>query len=110
MTGVSLFGGLERAGNVAHWAHLGGFAGAALYLAVMERMSPARRFQKESRPSRPGLLGERAALEKWSRIRGDEMHEVNRTELERIRRILDERGVAGLTSDDRAFLERFSPR
>ena len=110
MTGVSLFGGLERSGNVAHWAHLGGFAGAALYLAVMERMSPARRFRQESRPARPGLLGERASLEKWSRIRGDDMHEVNRTELERIRRILNERGVAGLSSDDRAFLERFSPR
>jgi hypothetical protein len=38
------------------------------------------------------------------------MHEVNRTELERIRAILKERGVAGLSSDDRAFLERFSPR
>ena len=110
MTGVSLFGGLEGAGNVAHWAHLGGFAGAALYLAVMERTSPARRFRQESRPARPGLLGERAALEKWSRIRGDELHEVNRAELDRIRGILNERGVAGLTPDDRAFLERFSPR
>jgi hypothetical protein len=95
---------------VAHWAHLGGFAGAALYLAVMERMSPARRFRQESRPALPGLLGERAALETWSRIRGDELHEVNRAKLDRIRRILDERGVAGLTPDDRAFLERFSPR
>ena len=110
MTGVSLFGGLGQRGNVAHWAHLGGFAGAALYLAVMERFSPARRFRAESTTPRAPRLGERASLEKWARIRGDELHEVNRSELERIRRILAEQGAAGLSADERAFLDRFSTR
>jgi membrane associated rhomboid family serine protease len=116
MTGVSLFGGLGRVGNVAHWAHLGGFAGAALYLAVLDRLSPSRQFKAASRSGggaagrvlRPGILGERAALEKWSRIRGDDLHEVNRAELERIRRIITERGVSALSADERAFLDRFS--
>jgi membrane associated rhomboid family serine protease len=110
MTAVSLFGGLGQMGNVAHWAHLGGFAGAALYLAVIERISPARQFRAESRVPLPGRLGERATLEKWSRIRGDSLHEVNRSELERIQRVLAERGMSGLTADERAFMERFSPR
>ncbi len=110
MTGVSLFGGIGRVGNVAHWAHLGGFAGAALYLALMERFSPARRFQQRVAPAKSGRIGDRAALERWSRIRGDDLHEVNRTELERIQRVLSEQGPGGLTADDRAFLERFSTR
>src|SRR4029079_18573037 len=66
MTAVSIFGGLGQMGNVAHWAHLGGFAGAALYLAVMERFSPAQRFRAETRPPLASRLGERATLEKWS--------------------------------------------
>lgn len=111
MAAVSLFGGLGRVGNVAHWAHLGGFAGAALYLALIDRFSPGRRFRAaNSTPPKPGLLGERGALERWNRIRGEDLHEVNRTELERIRRVLVEHGVAGLTADDRSFLERFSSR
>ena len=111
MTAVSLFGGLGQMGNVAHWAHLGGFAGAALYLAVMERFSPAQRFRSVSRAAPlPNRLGDRATVEKWSRIRGDQLHEVNRTELERIQRVLAERGVGGLSADERAFLERFSTR
>lgn len=110
MTGVSLFGGLSRAGNVAHWAHLGGFAGAALYLAFIERYSPARRFRQSAATARPGRISDRATLERWSRIRGDDLHEVNRSELERIQRLMAERGLGALTADDRAFLERFSTR
>lgn len=110
MTAVSLFGGLGRMGNVAHWAHLGGFAGAALYLAVMERLSPAQRFRSASRAPLASRLGDRATMEKWSRIQGDQLHEVNRTELERIRQVLAEHGVGGLSADERAFLERFSTR
>jgi membrane associated rhomboid family serine protease len=110
MTGVSLFGGLGQMGNVAHWAHLGGFAGAALYLAVMERFSPAQRFRSTSRAPVPGRLADRTTVEKWSRIRGDQLHEVNRTELERIQKVLAERGAGGLSADERAFLERFSAR
>ncbi len=110
MTGISIFGGIGRTGNVAHWAHLGGFAGAAIYLALMERISPARKFREESRPVTrvPGILGERASLERWNRISGADMHEVNREELDRIRSVLSQRGLAGLTAEDRAFLERFS--
>ena len=110
MTAVSLFGGLGQMGNVAHWAHLGGFAGAAIYLAVMERFSPAQRFRSATRAPLPSRLGDRATIEKWSRIQGDQLHEVNRTELERIRQVLAERGVGGLSADERAFLERFSAR
>ncbi len=109
MTGISLFGGMTRSGNVAHWAHLGGFAGAALYLAIMERLSPARRFRAETQPGpKPGLLSERATLERWGQIRADSLHEVNRGELERIRAVLTARGIAGLSAGDRAFLDRFS--
>jgi hypothetical protein len=56
------------------------------------------------------VLGDRAALERWSRIRAEDLHEVNRTELERIRGRIEKDGVGSLTPSDREFLDRFSGR
>ncbi|MEO8227745.1 MAG: rhomboid family intramembrane serine protease [Gemmatimonadota bacterium] len=112
MTGVSIFGGLGRVGNTAHWAHLGGFAGAAVYLWLMERFSPARQFRQSAKPSPRGvgMIVDRGAVERWSQIRGEDLHEVNRAELDRIRSVIADRGPSALTPDDRAFLDRFSAR
>nr|MBA2628072.1 rhomboid family intramembrane serine protease [Gemmatimonadales bacterium] len=110
MTGMSVFGGLGRVGNTAHWAHLGGFGGAALYLWLMERLSPATRFRQvaAAAPLTGGVLANRGAVERWSKIRGEDLHEVNRAELDRIRAVLAARGPSALTNEDRAFLDRFS--
>jgi hypothetical protein len=115
MTFISLQGAATGGGGIAHWAHLGGFVGAAVFLVVSERLSPARTFRARasgasSPPVTARVLGDRASLERWARIRPEDLHEVNRAELERIRRRLDEKGIASLTPGDREFLDRFSAR
>lgn len=115
MTLVSLKGGFSGAGGIAHWAHLGGYLGAAVYLVVMDWLSPARSFRSRASGAAPTpvtarVLGDRASLERWSRIRAEDLHEVNRAELERIRTRIEKDGVGALSASDREFLDRFSNR
>jgi hypothetical protein len=49
-------------------------------------------------------------MAKWQRIRREDMHPVNREELDRILDKINEGGVASLKPDEREFLERFSDR
>lgn len=108
LTFMSLYGGISGGGNIAHLAHLGGFLGGYLYLKWMEHRSPARQFKKKVEASamrRP----DGNEMERWSRIQRDDMHPVNRSELDRVLAKIAESGVGSLTPDERAFLDRFSP-
>lgn len=111
MTALSLFGGFSgRAGGVAHFAHLGGFLGGYLYLKWMEHRSPARQFQKKaSAPARKSSGGDGADLERWRKIQRDDLHPVNRDELDRVMEKIKSSGISSLTPDERAFLNRFAP-
>jgi len=105
-TVVSLLQGFGAVGNVAHFAHLGGFLGGWLYLRTMERRSPARQFQKKVES--PGVrMGERALQDRWSRIDADGLHPVNREEYERIAEKLRTEGWGTLSDRERTFIERF---
>jgi len=100
------FGG-SRSG-VADWAHLGGLAAGYLYALAYERH---RRkawplAQKRERVSRGDA---RASAERWSRIPLDQLHEVNRPEVERLLEKARQSGPASLTQAEREFLDRFSP-
>ncbi|MGH7702198.1 MAG: rhomboid family intramembrane serine protease [Gemmatimonadales bacterium] len=110
MTGLSLFGGFGLVEpGIAHFAHLGGYLGGFLYLRWLERRSPAGRFRAQATSvGVPSGGGGRAGLERWSRIRREALHEVNRGELDRILEKITAGGVASLTSGDREFLDRFS--
>lgn len=106
MTGMALFAGFSPGrSTIAHFAHLGGFAGGLLYILWMERSSPARRFKKKTAP--PTVRAIRP--ERWSRINRDSMHEVNRDELDRILDKISAAGLSSLTPGEREFLDRFSP-
>ncbi len=111
MTALSLYGGfIGRSGGVAHFAHLGGFVGGFLYLKWMESRSPARRFkEKVSAPGRRSAGGDGADLKRWQKIRREDLHPVNRDELDRVLAKIKANGVASLTADERAFLDRFTP-
>ncbi len=112
LTGMSLFAGFSGSGDgVAHFAHLGGFAGAFLYLKWLDYRSPARRFKRkaaavQAKPNSSGV----SDLERWRGIRRDDMHSVNRDELDRILDKISAEGMNNLTPDERAFLERFASR
>ncbi len=111
MTGLSLFGGFAgRGGGIAHFAHLGGFLGGFLYLQWMEHRSPARQFKaKVNAPARRSPGGLSADIKRWEQIRREELHPVNRDELDRVMEKIKTTGVGSLTPDERAFLDRFAP-
>ncbi|HUL02030.1 MAG TPA: rhomboid family intramembrane serine protease [Gemmatimonadales bacterium] len=108
MTALSLFagfGGMQA--GVAHFAHLGGFLGGWLYLKWLERYSPAAKFRAAADAPQHPRESLAAALERWRRIPLDNLHPVNREEVERLLR-KGEEGPA-LTPQERAVLDRFTP-
>jgi membrane associated rhomboid family serine protease len=109
MAVLALFGGFTGMNRgIADFAHLGGFLGGFLFIKWHEHQSPGRRFAvKAAPPPRPG--GDRASLERWERIRRDELHPVNRSELDRVMEKIEKSGISSLTPDERAFLDRFAP-
>ena len=107
MTVLSLFGGFGGGGgNVAHFAHLGGFAGAFGYLRLRDARSRRRRFEAKQK----GAKVSRGDLDRWSKIRREELHEVNREELDRIMEKIEREGVGSVTQQERSFLDNFSDR
>jgi len=107
MTLLSLFGGFggfEQ--GIAHFAHLGGFAGGFFFIRWADSTSRAVQFQKRMMPSGPGA----SDIKRWMNISREGLHEVNREELDRILDKMKISGVENLTPDEVAFLNRFSNR
>jgi len=107
MTGIALWGGLSGSGSgIANFAHLGGFAGGFLYLRWMELRSPAVQFRARAAAPAPRSSG--ADVERWRRVRLEQLHPINREEYERVMAKVQLVGAAALTPDERAFLDHFS--
>ncbi|HET7023887.1 MAG TPA: rhomboid family intramembrane serine protease [Gemmatimonadales bacterium] len=109
--------GLEP--GVAHYIHLGGFLGGWLFCLVMDHGTGAAAFRRRAftdptRPAAHPLAAVQAAIRdrisRWDSIQADQLHPVNREELERIRAKLSSQGITALTPGDIEFLERFSGR
>ncbi len=111
MTVVALFGGVTSSrGGIAHFAHLGGFLGALLYLKFLQHTSPARKFKQRVKAP-PGRTSgsDRTSLERWATIPRESMHEINRAEVDRLLHKAQTQGVSSLTQSERDCLDRFSP-
>lgn len=91
-------------GGVAHFAHLGGFAFAWLYMLWLERRQGARQFRKQSiAPVK------RDSLANWKSVKTDSVHEINREEVNRILDKISASGLSSLTPQERLFLSNFVP-
>ncbi|MGH7562581.1 MAG: rhomboid family intramembrane serine protease [Gemmatimonadales bacterium] len=112
MTVMALLGASRAGGGdmIAHFAHLGGFVGGWLYIKLMQRRSGLEKFRRQGRPATPRLETPSGAMERWSRIRRDDLHEVNRDELDRILDKISAHGIGSLTPGELEFLDRFSTR
>ncbi|MEO8448208.1 MAG: rhomboid family intramembrane serine protease [Gemmatimonadota bacterium] len=114
MTGMSLWQGMGYGGGggIAHFAHLGGFLGAYVYLKWIERRASAgaRRFRNDMKPPAPKTETAGRTMERWGKIQRDQLHEVNRDELDRILDKIRASGIGSLTASEREFLDRFSAR
>lgn len=106
---ISIYMGIDgRAPLIAHFAHLGGFVGGWAYLRWFERRN--RAWQQEARANviQRAVIQARADTDRWRSIRLEELHPINREEVERVLQKLETQGVASLTQDERAFLDRMS--
>ena len=113
LTGLAIYGivrtSLGVTDHIAHHAHLGGFAGAWLYLRVMRRTSAAARFKREANPApKRRWASDREAIRRWRSIDREALHPVNREALDEIMEKLATQGIGRLTDRERAFLDRFA--
>lgn len=106
MTVLSLWGGFgASADGVAHFAHLGGFAGGYMYVRWY-----SRRGWKIRLPAVPTLRSpSESDQSRWARINPSTLHPVNREEFMRIREKMASHGAGSLTPEERLFLDRFTP-
>src|SRR5690606_20892309 len=101
----ALFSGFTGSSSgTAHFAHLGGYAGAYLYLRWIER---SRHSFRKKAAAAPESANKRVA--EWRSIDRTKVHEVNREELDRILDKISEKGVDSLTPQERIFLSNFVP-
>jgi membrane associated rhomboid family serine protease len=102
-TAISLVG---LGQGVAHFAHLGGFLGAFLYLLWLERSAGARKFRKVATAPSPA---KDAVLGNWRNVNRQNVHAVNKDEVDRILDKISATGIGSLTPQERVFLSNFVP-
>ncbi|HUH12793.1 MAG TPA: rhomboid family intramembrane serine protease [Longimicrobiales bacterium] len=109
---ISIYSGMGGAqSSVAHFAHLGGFVGGWLFLRW--RMRRQRRPTQPAEPiSRIQRIAEevRRDAQRWESIQLEQLHEINRSEVARLRDKMKATGVSSLSPDERAFLDRMAGR
>jgi len=106
MTVMTLYGGFKGGGGVAHFAHLGGYIGAFLYLRWAKKQAPSAKWQAKVAGPPPSKV----AMGDWKRVDLTGVHEVNRDEVTRILTKIREQGEGSLTSQERVFLGHFTPK
>ena len=97
------FGGMG--GGVAHFAHLGGYAGAFIYLRWLNR---ARGTFKRKATAAPVEVDKQ--LQGWRTIDVTRIHEANRAEVNRLLDKISKEGVGSLSGSERLFLSNFVPK
>lgn len=107
-TGFSLYAGFGgRGGGVAHFAHLGGYLGAWLYLWWIARNSSSRKFKARMNAVEPAV--KRAATLKKEQLNLDGVHALTREEVDRILDKINAEGMGSLTVEEMRFLSNFAP-
>jgi len=96
------FGGLR--GGIAHFAHLGGYLGAFLYLRWLDRKRTA--FKRQATAASPDAARRVAG---YKAIDLASVHEVNREEINRILDKISAQGLGSLTPQETTFLSNFVP-
>ena len=102
---ITLYSGLTGVQDgIAHFAHLGGYAGAWLYLRGIDR-------KRGEFKRRAGKLSKEAVsmLDRWDTIDLTKVHQVNRDEVSRLIEKARTSGVRSLTPQEQSYLAMFVP-
>jgi membrane associated rhomboid family serine protease len=99
------FTGMSR--GIAHFAHLGGYLGAWLYLIFLDRTAGSRTFRKKA--SSADRKTEKALAAKWKEVNVEGMHELTKEEVNRILDKINREGIKSLTDQEKLFLSNFVP-
>ena len=107
-TVIALWSGLTGGGGIAHFAHLGGYLGAWLYLRWLGRDPAMRQFRAKTEVPSP-------ALRKLPLITKDQLnlhgvHELTKSEVDRILDKISAEGMKSLTPEELRFLSNFAPK
>jgi membrane associated rhomboid family serine protease len=104
-TAGSIWAGFSNGGSgIAHFAHLGGYLGAYLYLVWINRGRGKFRKQINAVPAKA-----EEKLIDWKSIDRTGVHSLNREELDRILDKINSKGINSLTPQERLFLSNFIP-
>ncbi len=107
-TMFDLFSGVgQLQDGIAHFAHLGGFAGGYIYLTLLERNSPSRRFRDKVDKVAPST--NKALKDGWKNVNLDNVHQLSRDEVNRILDKISLTGYGSLTEQEKLFLSNFVP-
>jgi membrane associated rhomboid family serine protease len=91
-------------GGVADFAHIGGYAGAYLYLKWLEQTKGTKKFKQLAISPLPDRH-----LTNWKRVDMQSVHELNRDEVNRILDKINASGLGSLTPQEKQFLSNFVP-
>ena len=106
-TVMSLYGGFgSSGGGVAHFAHLGGYLGAYIYLKWVENRAPAKKWARKLEGPAPSTI----PVGDYKRLDINKVHEANRDEVNRILDKINSKGINSLTTQERTFLQHFVPK
>lgn len=93
--------------GIAHYAHLGGYAGAYLYLLVLKQTAGNKRFK--ARVERPPPAVEKKLAANYKNVNLTGVHEITKDEVNRILDKISAEGIGALTSQEKLFLSNFVP-
>ena len=104
-TALTLWSGFSGSGGrIAHFAHLGGYLGAYLYLRWVGRK---RGEFKKAHDAAPAFSHDK--IGDFKRIDRSSLHQLNRDEVDRILDKINKSGIHSLTPSERQFLSNFVP-
>jgi membrane associated rhomboid family serine protease len=107
-TGFSVLGGVGATGdNVAHFAHLGGFVGAFLYLTWVAKRAGISSFRQKL--NKPPIEAKRVVTLSRDQLKLDGVHALTKEEVDRILDKISSDGIQSLTPEEMRFLSNFAP-
>lgn len=106
-TAMSLWGVKAGGDGIAHFAHLGGFVGAFLYLTWVAKRAGLNSFRQKV--NKPLIEPKRVVQLSRDQLKLDGVHALTREEVDRILDKISTHGIGSLTPEEMRFLSNFAP-